>query len=89
MSPAQRSTYVVLGDEVVAESVSAVEERFLHNLLKISFSNDFVTDFSVSDIVNRFSVARANKRSDVFSNRRFCVLRSNCFNIFEFVEEVV
>lgn len=63
------ATCVALGDEVVAESVSAVEERFLHNLLEISFSDDFVTDFGVSDIVNRFCVARAYKRGDVFRNR--------------------
>ena len=49
-----------LSDEVVTESISTVEERFSHNLLKVSFSNDFVTDFCVCDIFYRFLVARAN-----------------------------
>lgn len=52
MSSACRSTCVALSDEVVSKSVSTIEERFFHNLLKASFSDEFVTDFGVLDVFN-------------------------------------
>ena len=46
------SCSLALSYEVVAESVSTVEERFSHNLLKVSSSGDFVADFCVSNVFN-------------------------------------
>ena len=60
MSPDRLSTCVALGNKVVTKSVSTVEKRLFHNLLEVSFSGEFVTDFCVSDISNRFLVARCN-----------------------------
>ena len=47
-----------LRDEVVAESVWAVEEGFLHNLLEASFSDSFCSDLCVFNVFNRFLVLR-------------------------------